>query len=248
MIEANKYCPDCKNDLPNGRFGKCAARPDGLQRTCRSCVNAYATVYRDRHPERAKTTYNRWVEKNPGIVAKRNKKFYDANREAQKARARAYRDANPEAHKAATAAWREANAERFEQMKAAWRAANVDHLKAERRRNYAESRDRELAKAREWKRENPHLVQAAIAKRTAARLKAIPAWADHDAIAEIYRRARQMTDAYGIKFHVDHIVPLQSPLVAGLHWEGNLQILPGALNQSKSNRHWPGMIGEQAHA
>ena len=38
--------------------------------------------------------------------------------------------------------------------------------------------------------------------------------------------------------HVDHIVLLQHQLVCGLHVAENLQILPGAFNETKRN-HWP---------
>lgn len=60
-----------------------------------------------------------------------------------------------------------------------------------------------------------------------------PAWANRKAIAKIYRRAKELGMV------VDHIVPLCSEYVCGLHCEANLQLLGEAANIRKGNRYWP---------
>lgn len=77
--------------------------------------------------------------------------------------------------------------------------------------------------------------ESAAARREAAK-RARPQWVDRMAIARIYREARQRDKETGIKWHVDHIVPLQGWSVCGLHVPWNLQILPASENCSKSNR------------
>jgi hypothetical protein len=103
------------------------------------------------------------------------------------------------------------------------------------------------AKNREWKRKNAEKIRAYIyrsraryAKRAmdryAAKLKARPAWADKKAIEAIYEEARRITLETGIEHHVDHIVPLRGRSVSGLHWEGNLRVVPASVNRAKYNR------------
>lgn len=75
-------------------------------------------------------------------------------------------------------------------------------------------------------------------KRRASKLRATPKWADLDKITKIYDDARVLGRK---EHHVDHIVPLQSDLVCGLHNEFNLQVLPALKNLSKGNRYWPDM-------
>lgn len=68
-----------------------------------------------------------------------------------------------------------------------------------------------------------------------------PAWADLTSIKRIYRAAREMTLKYGVFYTVDHIVPLKSKVVCGLHCEANLQILTKSDNSKKFNYCWPDM-------
>ena len=69
--------------------------------------------------------------------------------------------------------------------------------------------------------------------------RATPKWINRTRIRKIYDFASR----HGR--HVDHIVPLNSPLVCGLHCEDNLQVLLPRVNYYKSNTTWPDMWNEQ---
>lgn len=76
-------------------------------------------------------------------------------------------------------------------------------------------------------------------RRRADLLRATPRWADEDAIYRFYSDATEQTTATGIRHEVDHIVPLHSRKVCGLHTEANLRVIPKRENASKGNRWWP---------
>lgn len=67
------------------------------------------------------------------------------------------------------------------------------------------------------------------AKRRARLLKATPPWADLVKIKEIYKTCPE-------GFHVDHVYPLISDWVCGLHVENNLRAIPAKDNLAKGNR------------
>ena len=72
-------------------------------------------------------------------------------------------------------------------------------------------------------------MNAKTNKRRAAKLNAIVAWTNLEKIKEIYKNCPK-------GFHVDHIIPLVSDKVCGLHVENNLRIIPAEENISKGNK------------
>ena len=70
--------------------------------------------------------------------------------------------------------------------------------------------------------------------------QAFPAWCSgHPGFTEINREARRRRER-GENVHIDHIVPIISPLVCGLHVPWNLQVIGAGPNMRKSNHIWPG--------
>lgn len=81
------------------------------------------------------------------------------------------------------------------------------------------------------------------ARQRALRRLRVVAWADREAIAEIYIEASSRSRMTWIPHDVDHIIPLLGELVSGLHVETNLQIIPRAENRAKSNNFDVDMVG-----
>ena len=108
----------------------------------------------------------------------------------------------------------------------------------------AANKDKIKINQKRWQERNPWKVLAVVRRYQAKKLNATPKWANQFFIEEAYDLAarRSAIKCGGIaKWHVDHIVPLQHPLVCGLHVEHNLQVIPALQNHRKSNRYWPDM-------
>jgi uncharacterized Zn finger protein (UPF0148 family) len=118
----------------------------------------------------------------------------------------------------------------------AWKKANPERVLATNTKSREANRESDRASKLRWSIANRHLEAAKQSKRRAVKRRAVPLWADADITKSLYHLARIYTDALGNEIHVDHIVPLQSDFVCGLHWHGNLQLLPGLENRMKSNQ------------
>lgn len=128
---------------------------------------------------------------------------------------------------------------------AAARAAESPEKKEKRlaqgRAHHYANREKRLRQKSAWATANPHKGAGYAKKRHAIKLQAIPAWADFWFIDEAYDIAAVRSTVTGTTWEVDHIVPLISPLVCGLHVIDNLRVIPRRENRSKGNRHWPDM-------
>ncbi len=89
------------------------------------------------------------------------------------------------------------------------------------------------------RKNNRDKLNARQAKRRCAKLLRTPKWLIGHDFAEMqifYSEALHLTKTTGIKYTVDHIVPLQREDVCGLHVPWNLQILTETENSAKGNR------------
>jgi hypothetical protein len=122
--------------------------------------------------------------------------------------------------------WRETNPGKNTTYNAAWRKKHPE---------------RHVASTLAWQRNNREKVNAKSAQYRANKFKAMPIWADKEEIKLAYAIAKRVSLETGIMYHVDHIVPLKSKIVCGLHVPANLQLLTHSANSAKCNKHWPNM-------
>lgn len=181
------------------------------QRNCPTCQKTYNAAWRKANLEKVRDYNAAYRKANLGNLSAYYAEWYTANPEKVRARAKVWAKANPSKHRAHAAAYRKANPEKC------------------------------LARVEAWKKANPDKCNATTMRRNATKLNATPAWASQGYITLWYKLAKMEEARTGKKCHVDHIVPLRSKLVCGLHCEDNMQILFAGPNITKGNRHWPDM-------
>ena len=147
-------------------------------------------------------------------------------KECNKPMQAAYRARNRAALSASQCAWQRRNRRRATEKSNRWAKTNPEKIKAT---------------ARRWRQRNKSKTNVFTAHYRATKLRATPAWANEFFIDEAYHLAALRTKHTGIEWHVDHIVPLKSKRVCGLHVETNLRVVPARVNRVKSNRLWPDM-------
>jgi hypothetical protein len=136
--------------------------------------------------------------------------------------------------------------------RAAIRKKSADKYREERNRKAREvSRQKKIAKYTERLTKDSAGLQAYEmyrAKRQSLKVAATPSWlsaVDRRKTTEIYATAALLQELTGSRYDVDHIVPLQSDVVCGLHVWWNLQPLPTSLNMQKRNIFEPSLYLDQ---
>jgi hypothetical protein len=123
--------------------------------------------------------------------------------------------------------------------------------KAAAKRYYQKNREAVIARAaarpshearqykNKHKEKNPEYYKALTSTRKRRHRAATPKWVGPEeklAIRQMYLEAQRLTKLTGERYVVDHIIPLISDVVCGLHTIRNLRVITQEENLAKSNK------------
>lgn len=230
-------------------------RAPGNQKTCNVCLQAkpLSAFYKQGKNKNGTFAYK------PDCKDCYNARCRDRYRKDPQKKAeqvKRYRDKNPEWRKAYEQKWYQENKERVLAYQAEYQAQphRKEADKKRQAKRYAENRE-EIQAARKFRLENDPEAKARLLdyfqrhyrqnkayynekaqRRNRVQKGATPKWADLEAIRDVYREARWLSKVTGVRHEVDHIVPLTSDVVCGLHVVDNLRVVLGVVNRRKANK------------
>lgn len=143
---------------------------------------------------------------------------------------------NKEHRKSVIKQWASENINKVREYKAKWSANNTEYYN----KYYTENKADINTKNKEYKKQNKDIVCASNSFRRASKRNATPAWLSKDQLEEIlkfYTLSSHLSKTNGLRYNVDHIIPLVSDSVCGLHVPWNLQVITEYENLSKGNRY-----------
>lgn len=208
-----KKCSKCGEVKDLSNFSRNKARYDGFQNNCKECNK----LERIKRSEEHKNYMREYYKENKETLAEKYK-------ESRSKYGKQYREKNKDQLSQKRKEKYKKDKERLLQNNKEYRSLNKDRLDEYRRK---------------YMKENKEILAALSAKRRSYKLNATPPWLsseDLDKIKILYRTAKILQEIHGIKFHVDHIIPLKGENVCGLHVPWNLQILTAEDNMKKGNK------------
>ena len=192
------------------------------------------------HTEKPLTDFHNRFDGKFGVYAEckvclltRRKANYQKNKDKEQVKIKEYKLRNKERINEYQKQYRDENKGKISSQVNQWHQNNKARHSGKMKQWYQENKEEVLIRVSKYQKENRPRYNAIFKKYKAAKLQAIPEWFEKDKIEKVYDKAQEFN------MHVDHIVPLQSDEVCGLHCWHNLQLLDSSLNCAKGNYYWP---------
>ncbi len=184
--------------------------------------------------------YDYWVSKEKfkqlterALVNK--KKRYCSNPEKYRSLRRHYSRGSKEKQKEYNKKWLAENAEWVKERANIYRKKNAEKIKEQARLSRLRNIESVRLQKKNYAIKYPERVRAQKAFRRVHKRNASVPLTEYEkrVVTGFYADAKRLSDSWGIKWHVDHIMPISR---GGKHHPSNLQVIPAIANLRKGNK------------
>lgn len=212
-------CLKCKKEKPIDNFPY--SKNKKRYSPCQECRNKSA---------------KNWRNKNKDRVRELNILYRSQNLDKIKTLQKVYRENNKERRNEISRLWWHSTKDKRKLVSKAYRE-RCHKIIAEKKREYSlKNREKIRRKNLQWRRLNKAKINALNANRRSQKNMATPKWAKQHVVSLYYELAKLIELHIGKRVHVDHIYPLKSKYVCGLHCENNLRLMWAIDNIKKGSK------------
>lgn len=224
-----KHCSRCDSHFSTSFFNKDRSKKDGLNIYCKSCRKKMSRDWKDRAGYTAlRKEYGQTFSISDSTdVRTRKKEQHLREKGARKVQRtlgpplkRLVKNLEDRKKKADHSAWLTTNEVSLKIIFGAL-LIQARKLQLENFKNYNKTKR---------VRKDSSYYAPQHAKRRAVKVSAVLPSTNYDLIKEFFRESKLKTEATGLSYHVDHIIPL---FVGGSHHQDNLQVILASENMSK---------------
>ena len=114
---------------------------------------------------------------------------------------------------------------------------NIEKCRATALRWKYNNKDKVKINEEKYRLNHPEKMEWSLSQRRKSVKQATVKWTNKKLVSKIYRLRSRLNKIAGyVKYHVDHVIPLQGKDISGLHVETNLRISLATDNLLKGNR------------
>jgi len=191
-------------------------------------------------PEVAKRKAAERYLKNRDKVRAKQKEYNDKNKTKNIERAKAYAKDNKEKIAERQKGYRDEG--RYDDKRAGYAKKHYDNGGKDRQSEWQEqNRDKTFQNRKKYKTTEKGKAARRSWRNTRRKREkhATPSWVKMADIQKFYLMAQQQEQITGLKYHVDHIIPISHDKVSGLNVPANLRVVPAEENLQKTNKFEP---------
>ncbi len=211
--------------------------------TCCECLRAkkeYHKEYRKRNKKELAAKKHQYYLNNIDAIKLKNAAYQNSNRKEKRIRDKKYYYENRTGLLQKSKKYRMKNKDKLAKIAAVYYLENRDVILEKGRQNnkiwYSKNKTKRSKYIKRWRKRNRGKTNAYTAHRRASIKNATPLWSEVTKINIIYEKCIELNKKWNTTFQVDHIIPILSPQVCGLHCWDNLQLLEASLNNKKNNK------------